>query len=136
MAYYITLFSPDTYNAFTQTERSISGFRENQKTQANAIKKGDKLIAYVTKLSRWAGILEVTGEYFIDNSPVYSEDDVYTLRFPVKEIAWLPLDQALPVDDEECWTSLSFTKNLPRKSTAWTNMVRGNVIANWRENKA
>ncbi|KQS33840.1 hypothetical protein [Dyadobacter sp. Leaf189] len=50
MAYYITLFSPDTYQTFTETERSISGFRESQKTQANAIKKGDKLIAYVTKM--------------------------------------------------------------------------------------
>lgn len=128
MAYYITIFSPDTYHTFTNTERSISGFRESQKTQASAIKKGDKLIAYVTKLSRWVGILEVTGEYFISNTPVYSaEDDIYSLRFPVKEIVWLPLDQALPVDDEECWSSLSFTKHLPKKSTAWTNMVRGNL---------
>lgn len=116
MAYYVTLFSPDTYKVFTDTDRSISGYRESQKTQANAIKKGDKLIAYVTKLSRWAGILEVTGDYFISNTPVYSsEDDIYTLRFPVKEIVWLPLDQALPVDDEEGWASLSFTKNLPKK---------------------
>ncbi|GGC06486.1 hypothetical protein [Dyadobacter sediminis] len=128
MAYYVTIFSPDTYNLFTSSERSISGFRESQKSQASVIKKGDKLIAYVTKLSRWVGVLEVTGDYFISNTPVYSlEDDVYTLRFPIKEIVWLPLDQSLPIDNDDCWNNLSFTKSLPKKSSAWTNMVRGNL---------
>ena len=57
MAYYTDLFSPETYEAFTQSDQSISGFRPRQKNAASQIKPGDKLVCYVTKVSRWVGIL-------------------------------------------------------------------------------
>ncbi len=31
MAYYINLFSPDTHKKFSDSEKTISGFRERQK---------------------------------------------------------------------------------------------------------
>ncbi len=39
MAYYIDLFSPETYQAFTASERGVSGFRERQRKMAERIKR-------------------------------------------------------------------------------------------------
>jgi len=53
MAYYLDIFSPETYKAFTESPRDISGFRPHQRNTASRVKFGDKLICYVTKISRW-----------------------------------------------------------------------------------
>jgi len=52
MAYYIDLFSPKTNTAFTQSNQLVSGFRERQRSVAARVKPGNKLVCYVTKLSR------------------------------------------------------------------------------------
>lgn len=128
MAYYIDLFSPDTYDAFAKSDRSISGFRERQRGVASDIKPGDKFICYMTKLSRWIGILEVGSAYFQDNKPIfYQVNDPFIIRFRVKTKVWLPLDQTIPVWDDICWQNLTFTRSLPKHSLGWTGMVRGSL---------
>ena len=44
MAYNLDLFSPETYEAFARSDRSISGFRMRQLNVARRIKPGDKFI--------------------------------------------------------------------------------------------
>ena len=128
MAYYIDLFSPDTYEAFTNSDKTISGFRDRQKSIAAGIRPGDKLICYVTKLSRWIGVLEITSEYFIDDTPIFTPvNDPFVTRFNVKVNVWLPFENSIPVAEDICWSNLSFTKELPKKSLAWTGMVRGSL---------
>jgi hypothetical protein len=128
MAYYIDLFSPDTYLAFSNSDKTVSGFRERQKGIAATMRPGDKLICYVTKLSRWVGVLEVTSNYFINDNPIFTTiADPFVVRFNVKPNVWLPLDKSIPVDEDISWNNLSFTKQLPKKSLAWTGMVRGSL---------
>lgn len=128
MAYYIDLFSPDTYQAFTNSDKSVSGFRDRQKGVAASMRPGDKLICYVTKLSRWVGVLEVTSNYFINDAPIFTPTaDPFVVRFNVKPSVWLTLEKSIPVDEDICWNNLSFTKHLPKKSLAWTGMVRGSL---------
>src|SRR5690242_12049855 len=67
MAYYIDLFSPETYEAFTRSSRDISGFRLRHKGLAERIKPGDTFVCYLTRLSRWFGLLEVVEGPFIDH---------------------------------------------------------------------
>jgi hypothetical protein len=57
MAYFLDLFSPETYRAFGLSDRTVSGFRVSQKNIAGKIGPGDKFICYMTRLSRWVGIL-------------------------------------------------------------------------------
>ena len=84
MAYYIDLFSPETYRAFCNSNREITGFRDNRRRIATNIKPGDKFICYMTKLSRWVGVLEVSSDCFIDNLPIFMEqDDPFVVRFCV-----------------------------------------------------
>jgi len=68
MAYFLNLFSPETYEVFTKSNRDVSGFRSRQQNAARRIKIGDKLICYMTKLSRWVGVLEVLSELFRDDA--------------------------------------------------------------------
>ena len=45
MAYFIDLFSPETYDAFARSPRDISGFRLRHKNAADKIKPGDLFVA-------------------------------------------------------------------------------------------
>lgn len=128
MAYFIDLFSPETYQAFAASRRDISGFRLRHKKAAQRIKPGDIFVCYITRLSRWIGLLEVSKGPFIDNSPVFvPESDPFVVRFQVRPIAWLDVDKAIPIHDELIWAGLSFTKDLPHGSIAWTGKVRGSL---------
>jgi len=109
MAYYIDLFSPETYDAFSKSKRDVSGFSPLQETQAGRIEVGDKLICYVTKLGRWTGVLEVTSTYFRDDVPIfYSANDPFVIRFKVRVLAWLMMEKAIPIREDRVWNKLSF----------------------------
>lgn len=128
MAYYIDLFSPETYQAFINSNQDVSGFRERHRGIASAVKPGDKLICYMTKLSRWVGVLEVSESFFIDDTPIFIHPiDPFMIRFKVNAHVWLTPENAIPINEDICWGHLSFTKGLPKKSLAWTGMVRGSL---------
>lgn len=115
MNYFIDLFSPETAKTFDQSDKNISGFRISKRTYVENQKLGlgDKFICYVTRLQRFIGILEVVSEYFIDETPIFtSEDDPFVLRFRVKSIVWLSLEQGIPIHSDIVWNNLSLTKNL------------------------
>ena len=115
MAYFTDLFSPETYEAFSRSDRTVSGFRIRQHNVAKRIKPGDKLVCYMTKLSRWGGILEVLEGPFVDEKPIFFADsDPFVLRFRVKPIVWLSVDKAVPIHESALWKALSFTKGLKR----------------------
>ncbi len=125
MAYYLDLFSPETYEVFTKSSRDISGFRVRHQNAARRIAVGDKLICYMTRLSRWVGVLEVTSEWFRDDTPLFYEtDDPFVIRFKVKPLAWLPKERAIPIRDERVWRKLSFTRDYNRDNPYWTGKLR------------
>jgi len=125
MAYYLDLFSPETYKAFSKSPRDISGFRRRQRNAAGRVKKGDKFICYVTRISRWIGILQVTSDLFEDSTPrFYSQNDPFVMRFKVQPTVWLPYERAIPIHDDKVWNTLSFTKEHDKRSTTWTGVVR------------
>ena len=85
MAYYLNLFSPETYEAFSKSNRDVSGFRLRQQNAASRIQIGDKFICYMTKLSRWIGVFEVQSECFSDDAPIFvPQDDPFVVRFKVR----------------------------------------------------
>jgi hypothetical protein len=74
VAYYLDLFSPATFEGFGASDRTVTGFRPRQRIAAQRVKIGDKFICYMTKLSRWFGLLEVTGQLFVDDSRFFRTD--------------------------------------------------------------
>ena len=129
MAYYLDLFSPFTYEAFLKSQKNISGFRIRQLKAARKLKPGDKLICYMTKLSRWIAILEVTSKCFQDDTPLfYESDDPFVVRFKVKPLALLPKEKAIPIKEAKIWNNLSFTKDIPQHGSQWTGPLRSSLV--------
>lgn len=130
MAYFVDLFSPETYEAFGKSDRMVTGFRPGQRPAASKVRVGDRLLCYMTRLSRWVGVLEVVDGPFDDATPLFHVDvDPYTLRFRVKTLVWLPLHKTVPIHDARVWKQLSFTRDLPDGSVKWTGRVRGSLTS-------
>ena len=129
MAYYLDIFSPETYEIFSKSDRSLSGFRKRQQHVAQRIHPGDKLICYMTKLSRWIGILEVVENAIIDErTPLfYAENDPFVVRFKVKTLVWLEKEHAIPIRDDKVWDTFSFTKGHQKHSSSWTGRFRSSL---------
>ncbi|CAN5685244.1 hypothetical protein BH23GEM9_BH23GEM9_13920 [soil metagenome] len=129
MAYYLDLFSPETYEAFSRSDRTVSGFRARQRNAAEKIQPGDKLLCYMTKLSRWFGILEVVSGPYEDDTPIfYPVNDPFIVRFKVKPSIWLPKERGIPIHEDEIWDRLSFTKGQDRGSSTWTGKIRSSLV--------
>lgn len=129
MSYFIDLFSPETYEVFSRSSRDISGFRLRHRGMAERIKAGDVFVCYLTRLSRWFGLLEVLEGPFIDHKPIFvPENDPFVVRFRVRPTVWLDIDKALPIHNEIIWKGLSFTRKLERGSISWTGKVRGSLV--------
>lgn len=128
MAHFVNLFSPDTYDAFGKSDRSISGFRISQKGTADHINVGDKFICYMTKLSRWVGVLEVESAWFEDDAPIFEpENDPFVVRFKVRPLVWLEPEKAIPIHDNEVWNTLSFTRAHDKTTSNWTGRLRASL---------
>lgn len=128
MKYFLNLFSPETFDAFMRSDCSVSGFRERHRIAAGRVSVGDRLICYVTRLSRWAGILEVCEGPYEDATPVfYVENDPFTIRFKVKPLIWLELEQSIPIYEDQLWNNLSFTKGQTKGSSSWTGKIRASL---------
>ncbi|WP_168792305.1 hypothetical protein [Paraburkholderia aromaticivorans] len=129
VAYFIDLFSPETYEAFARSSRDISGFRRRHENVAQKIKPGDVFVCYLTKLSRWFGLLEVVEGPFIDDKPIFlPENDPFIVRFRVRPTVWLDIDKGIPIHDRSVWERLSFTRDLKEGGIAWTGKVRSSLV--------
>lgn len=129
MAYFLDLFSPETYEAFSRSDRTVSGFRLRHRGIAGRVKSGDKLVCYMTKLSRWVGVLEVIEGPYIDDTPrFFLESDPFVVRFRVRPTAWLPVEKAIPIHEERVWSTLSFTRGQSKSSSTWTGKLRGSLV--------
>jgi hypothetical protein len=114
MAYYLSLFSPETYEAFSWSDQTIAGFRPRQRHLADRVRPSDKFVCYMTRLSRWVGVLDILEGPFDDDTPIfYPADDPFTLRFRVRAAIWLPLEKTAPIQADAVWNGLSFTQQLP-----------------------
>jgi hypothetical protein len=128
MAYYLDLFSPETYEAFGRSDQTVSGFRPRQRNLASRVRPGDTFVCYMTRLSRWVGLLDILEGPFDDHAPIfYPADDPFTLRFHVRPVVWLPLEKTMPIHADPVWSGLSFTQRYPKVSLAWTGNVRGSL---------
>jgi hypothetical protein len=129
MAYYIDLFSPETYEAFKRSPQDVSGFRLRHKGLAERIAPHDIFVCYMTRFSRWCGLLEVLQGPFVESKPIFvPENDPFVVRFKVHTRTWLEADKAIPIRDPEIWSGLTFTRELEPGSIAWTGKVRGSLV--------
>ena len=126
--YWLDLFTGVTWNEFKDAGGNVSGFRESRWKTVQKIKTGDYLLCYLTGVSRFIGILEVTDTAFKDKSPIWKDED-FPCRLKVKIVAELTPETAVPV--LELRDILSFFQKLPNPySPAWTGHFRSSP-AKW-----
>ena len=122
--YWLDLFTGTTWQEFLDAGASVSGFRENRWRTVQQIKPGDYLLCYLTGVSRWIGMLEVTSEPFKDDTPIW-KDVVFPCRLRVKPVVALTPETAVPV--HHLRDQLSIFQNLS-SPFAWTGHLRGSPV--------
>ena len=71
--YWLDLFSWKTWREFLEAGGTVSGFRDGRWKTVEKISVGDYLLCYMTGISRWIGILEVTTEPYRDETVIWSD---------------------------------------------------------------
>lgn len=128
MSYFLDLFSPETHTAFAASDQTVSGFRLRHRKAADRLAVGDILICYLTRLSRWTGLLEVAGPVFEDKTPRFLEvDDPFIVRMKVNPLIWLPPEHGIPIHDKAVWSKLSFTRDHSGETSTWTGALRSSL---------
>ena len=128
MAYLLDLFTPETWQAFRQANASVTGFRERHGHLAKErVSQGDIFLCYVTRLSRWCGVLKAQSDVYYDDSPIFGNPDPFTVRFRVEPIVILDSESAIPIYDTKVWNSLTITNQYERGSSQWTGFFRGSL---------
>jgi len=122
--YWLDLFTGATWDEFKAAGAQVSGFRESRRGSVQRIKPGDYLLCYLTGVSRFIGILEVTDIPYKDSTPIWKDED-FPYRLKVKVVAELTPDTAVPV--LELRNRLSFFQNLSSPN-AWTGHFRASPV--------
>ena len=129
--YWLDLFSGITWQQFLDAGATVSGFRSRRKKLVQKIKPGDYLICYLTGLSRFIGVLEVTSEPYYDDSGIW-KDESFPWRMKVQTVIVLQPETAVPIHDLS--EKLSMFQNMSSPN-AWTGHFRGSP-AEWLESDA
>ena len=98
MLYLLTL---ETWKEFLEygekNNEFVTGFRERRKGICKKIQIGDRFICYLAYTKRFIGVLEVTSDYYEDNSPIWNENE-FPSRFKVKILVKLEPETAVPLE--------------------------------------
>lgn len=94
--YWLDLFTVETWQEFRDYGSSVTGFSETRLKTVQRMKEGDYLLCYLTRASRWVGILEVVGEAFQDSSEIWSSQ-VFPSRVTVRPVVELEPEFGVPV---------------------------------------
>jgi hypothetical protein len=120
-SYWLDLFTGSTWQEFLDLGGEVSGFREKRWRTVQQIKPGDYLLCYLTGISRWIGLLEVTSAPFRDATPIWKDED-FPCRVRVQVVMALTPGTAVPVLDLKDRLSIFRDLSSPR---AWTGHFRG-----------
>jgi hypothetical protein len=128
MAYFLDLFTPETWLAFRKHGATVSGFRERQLGVArDKVKPGDVLLCYLVRISRWCGALEVKSPAFTDSSPIYSDPDPFIVRFEVNPLVVLDVERSLPMLDDHIWSGLEEMRGIEKGAPNCAIRFRGSL---------
>jgi hypothetical protein len=70
--YWFDLFTVETWKEFQDRGSDVPGSSEKRCKTVQRMKPGDYLLCYLTRVSRWVGLLEVVGEPYFDEEPIWS----------------------------------------------------------------
>ena len=120
--FWLGLFTGTSWNQYLSSGSPQIGFNQNQIKQAQKIKPGDKIIAYLTKVGSFVGILEATDFAIVSEEEKWSEG-LFPVRVKAKPIIKVSIPYAIPI--RSLLGELSFSKDGKLKNPhAWSVYVR------------
>lgn len=96
--YWIMLFSGPTWEEFLNNGANVAGFSAGRIGKVKKLRPGDYLICYLTGLTRLVGLLEVTSEFYLDSTPIWTSGE-FPCRVKVKLLIRLKPEHAVPIVD-------------------------------------
>jgi len=118
--YFLGLFTVESWREFKRNGGHLMGFNEKKSKAAARMQPGDRILCYLSKVSAFVGIMEVTGPSYLDHTPIWS-DGVFPVRLPVRVVTEVPLSGAVPI--RSLRGKLSFMPGSVA-NTGWTVYVR------------
>jgi 5-methylcytosine-specific restriction protein B len=116
-AYWFVVVRPENWKADKAGKFSVRGFPSSAHIQAGRLRPGDKLVIYISQVSKIGAICEVESDLYVDDSAT-SWDDLYPLRVRARPDIVLPEAHRLAFRD--ILVRLDFVK----KKSQWRHYVR------------
>ncbi len=119
--YYMIITNKLDYLKDVENEFQCAGFPARNKKSVMSMRPGDKIVYYVSKLSRFCAIVEVTGEYYYSKKQIWTDDyDLWEHRIPTTPITFKKsyLDG---IYIKDIWDHLEMIKNKYK----WGSQVMG-----------
>lgn len=126
MSNWIVVGSPENFEIAKARGFDMIGFKDKRKREAASMQPGDQLIFYLIGIMKFGGQAEVTGEAYVDDSPVFKTEkkpgEKYSNRIAVKPVRILDEDQYLDV--KEYADQLEMTRS---RGEYWRLAFQGNL---------
>ena len=119
--YWLDLFTGSTWQEFIDAGANVSGFSATRAKAVEKIRPGDYLLCYLTGVSRFVGVLEVTSKPFVDSAPIWGEG-AFPRRVNVRPLVMLRPETGIPILDFR--GTLSIFRDLETSPNAWTGHLR------------
>ena len=96
-SHWLTVFTVESWQEFLDHGGDVVGFSGRRWSSVRNFQPGDYLICYLTKISRFVGLLEAVGEPFLDSSEKIWSSQVFPSRVPVRSLLILEPRKGVPV---------------------------------------
>lgn len=98
MAYWLDVFTVESWTEFKSAGGQVAGFPEGKWTGVQKIRLGDKLLVYLQGVKVWVAVLEVVGDPFFSNEPRIWSARPYPARVGVRPMLELAPARGVPMD--------------------------------------
>jgi hypothetical protein len=109
---------------FLSAGGEVSGFRPSRWNSVQQLRPGDYLLAYLTGVSRFVGLLEVTSAAFKDSAPIWQTEE-FPARVRVQPVVKLTPETGVPIASLRGRLSFMRDPNMPNE---WAGHVRGSPV--------
>lgn len=90
------LYTPETWQAFSATNGTLTGIRSSMAQVHRTLKPGDYIVAYVTGIKRWCGLFEV--RECVQAIPGAWLPNAYPLHVKMQPLVRLNATQGIPLE--------------------------------------
>ena len=98
MANWIVVGSPENYEIARSRGFDMFGFKSSRKRESATMRRGDKLIFYLTGIMKFGGVATIESDVFEDHTPVFR-----TEKKPGEDYPWRVRTSGDILLDEDRW---------------------------------